>query len=81
MDGDSLSMIIVLEQCLGLNSRLRDENVIVISLLHTPNILVIFEYVLYLFVGEELNSKAPPVKNLYVRRLIPLSEDLGDLGH
>ena len=28
MDGDSFSMIIVFEQCLGLKSTLRDENVI-----------------------------------------------------
>ena len=34
----------------------------VTSLLQTPNILVIFEYVLYLFVGEELKAKAPPIK-------------------
>ena len=34
----------------------------VTSLLHTPNTLVIFKYVLYLFAGEELKAKAPPVK-------------------
>ena len=34
----------------------------VTSLLNTPNILVIFEYVLYLVAGEELKAKAPPVK-------------------
>ena len=28
MDGDSLSMIIVFEQCLGINNTLRDKNVI-----------------------------------------------------
>ena len=33
----------------------------VTSLLHSPNILVIFKYVLYLFAGEELKAKAPPV--------------------
>ena len=34
----------------------------VTSLLNTSNILLIFEYVLYLVAGEELKAKAPPVK-------------------
>jgi len=41
-------------------------------LLHTPNIPVIFEYVLYLVAGEELKAKAARVKLFFMLEdLIP----------